>query len=230
MKHRYIVSTFLVSISAAGVGGFFAGANYTRIHPLKTTTTEASASSSATTTQSTTADGSAPPTSTDPATTSGNTYIVKKGQTLYSIGKEVGIEWPALAKANNLDEHSLLKEGQVITIPSKTEAQTIQAKEYDIPVNAEETQNVEAAQGYADAGTGQLAYRMVPTQVVQRSPLLTRFGFDNNDLYIEKSKDTEKGSAVVEVTHQSKLYSVYLKAFQTGKGDKTVWTPSKVLY
>lgn len=211
------------------MGGFFAGANYTRIHAPKAPKIEAAApDSTATSDVSSTSDTATPPSSTPED--SGNTYIIKKGQTLYSIGKEVGIEWPALAKANGLDENSMLKEGQVIKIPTKIESLTIQAKEYKVPANDEEKQNLTAAQGYADAGTGQLAYRMVPTQVVQRSPLLTRFGFDNNDLYIEKSKDADKGESVVEVTHQSKLYSVYLSAFQTGKGDKIVWTPSKVLY
>lgn len=157
------------------------------------------------------------------------TYIVKKGQTLYSIGKEIGVDWPALASVNGLTETSLLKEGQVLKVPTVAQAQTAQAREFKVVSTDEEKQNLTSAQDYATAGTGQLAYRLVPAQVVQRSTLLSRFGFTNNDLYIEKTKDYTVGEAAVEVTHQNKLYTVYLSQ-PLQKGEKGVWTPVRVTY
>ena len=65
--------------------------------------------------------------------------------------------------------------------------------------------------------------------VLQQSLLLSRFGFSNDDLFIEKSKDYIKGEAIVEVTHEANLYSVHLSQPLT-KGEKGVWTPTKVLY
>ncbi len=230
MKHRYIVTTFIVSISAAAGAGFFGGANYANQRHRKTDAVSQSTNQSAAVASLSPAAGDA--SSANNASSeldSAKTYLVKKGQTLYSIGKEIGVDWPSLASVNGLDEHSVLKEGQVLKIPTAAEAATSQAREYSVPATDDEKQNLQTAQDYANAGTGQLSYRLVPAQVVQRSPLLARFGFDNNDLYIEKTKDTTKGEASVEVTHQGKLYTVMLNQ-PLSKGDKGVWTPVKVLY
>jgi len=226
MRGRYLVLIFLISFAAAAGAGFFAGANYARHH---TKTQSAATVANVDAAPSAIATSDTPPVESSVAaapTDNETTYIVK---TLYSIGKEVGVDWPALAAVNELTEKSVLKEGQVLKIPSATQAQTIQSREYKIATTDEEKQVLQSAQDYAAAGTGQLAYRLVPAQVVQRATLLSKFGFTNSDLYIEKNKDLDKGEAIVEVTHLGKLYTIFLNQ-PLSKGDKGVWTPTKVLY
>jgi len=53
-----------------------------------------------------------------PAPASGNEYVVQKGDTLTSIGKNKGVTISDLRKANNLTGDSL-KVGQKLVIPSK---------------------------------------------------------------------------------------------------------------
>lgn len=237
MKHRYLVLTFVASFGAAMGAGYFMGANHQRNKTVVRNITEVAPKTNAadhstpadvdsSPISSTTIDNNSPLNS---EATSDATYIIKKGDTLYSIGLQYKIDWPALAKFNDLTDQSVLKEGQVLKIPSETEAKTAQAREYVVPENAEEKTSLQTAQDYATNGTGQLAYRLVPAQVVQQSLLLSRFSFSNDDLFIEKSKDYSKGDAVVEVTHAAKLYNVYLSQPLT-KGEKGVWTPTKVLY
>ncbi|GEM_PF-3865011 len=229
MRGRSIVFFFLLCIVIAGATGFFLGANYVRrghsqsISQVTTAATDTVADAVTVATE----DVSEVTTETAPA--DAQKYTVKKGDTLFSIGKQFNVEWPVLAKANTLEETSILKEGQVLQIPTASEAKTIQAHEISVKPDQEESQNLAAAQEYARAGTGQLAYRLDPVQVVQQSRLLSRFLFNQSDLYIEKSRDTEKGEAIVEVTHGGNLYTVYLTQ-PLDKGAKGVWSPSKVIY
>jgi LysM repeat protein len=52
----------------------------------------------------------------------GGKRTVVKGETLYSVAKNENIGIPALAKANGLSLNAMLKEGQVLTIPSASAA------------------------------------------------------------------------------------------------------------
>ena len=52
----------------------------------------------------------------------GGKRTVVKGETLFSVAKSENIGIPALAKANGLPLNALLKEGQVLTIPSASAA------------------------------------------------------------------------------------------------------------
>lgn len=45
------------------------------------------------------------------------TYIVKSGDSLYSIGIKFGINWQEIAKTNNLEEPYTLTVGQELKIP-----------------------------------------------------------------------------------------------------------------
>ena len=51
-------------------------------------------------------------------TTTGNKYVVKKGDTLYSIAKSYGLTVQQLVVANKLANSNLIKIGQVLTIPT----------------------------------------------------------------------------------------------------------------
>jgi LysM repeat protein len=51
--------------------------------------------------------------------TSGPEYVVKRGDTLLTIGLAYGIDWSEIASANALSEHSLLQIGQVLRIPGQ---------------------------------------------------------------------------------------------------------------
>lgn len=54
--------------------------------------------------------------------TLGNSYVVKKGETLYSIGKSNNVSVDALIKANNQLKDSGLKEGMTIIIPNSDQS------------------------------------------------------------------------------------------------------------
>ncbi|MFA6082036.1 MAG: LysM peptidoglycan-binding domain-containing protein [Patescibacteria group bacterium] len=157
-------------------------------------------------------------------------YTVKQGDSLYTIGKQYNIQWTVLAKINGLEETSVLKVGDKLKIPTANENATVQATTDTVRSTQEETDGLASAQQYADAGTGQLAYRLNPVMVVEQSPLLAKYSFSSNDLYVLKSKDISTGVAVVEVTHLGKLHTVTLHAYQPNKGEKTVWTPVTVAY
>ena len=45
------------------------------------------------------------------------TYIVKKGDTLFNVSQKYDISWQTLAQINNLSEPYLLKIGQTLKIP-----------------------------------------------------------------------------------------------------------------
>lgn len=60
----------------------------------------------------------------------GNVYIVKSGDTLYSIAKMYGVTVDSLKNANNLNS-SLLSIGQVLNIPSNTSLNTYIVKKGD---------------------------------------------------------------------------------------------------
>ncbi len=229
MRHRTILIIYVVSVVAALGSGYFLGKNGRRGSTSSTLSAVKADTASPTATKPDKSLDTTTPAESAPVPSQGQTYIVKKGDTLFSIGQHYKVSWPALAKVNDLQETSVLKEGQVLKIPTEHEAQTVQSQSLKISADAEEKQTLQAAQDYAKAGTGQLAYRLVPTQVVLQSTQISRFQFGPNDLYVEKSKDIEKGEAVVEVTHNGKLYTVRLSQ-PLEKGDKGVWTITEVNY
>ena len=47
------------------------------------------------------------------------TYLVKKGDTLFNVSQKYGLSWQTLAQINNLSEPYLLKIGQELKIPVK---------------------------------------------------------------------------------------------------------------
>ena len=52
--------------------------------------------------------------------TSGQTYKVESGDTLFTIGQKFNIDWHEIASANNLKEPYALKVGQELIIPNQT--------------------------------------------------------------------------------------------------------------
>ncbi len=59
-----------------------------------------------------------PPPVTPPTTT--QTYVVRAGDTLYTIAQRYGVVWTALAQANNLVSPYVIYVGQVLAIPGTT--------------------------------------------------------------------------------------------------------------
>ena len=59
-------------------------------------------------------------------------YTVKAGDTLYSIAKKYNVTVAALAKANNITNYSLIRVGQVLTIPGKTTAPPATSVKYTV--------------------------------------------------------------------------------------------------
>jgi membrane-bound lytic murein transglycosylase D len=47
------------------------------------------------------------------------THVVKKGETLWSLGRRYGVDPQALAKANNMELNHILREGRTLKVPIK---------------------------------------------------------------------------------------------------------------
>lgn len=62
---------------------------------------------------------------------SGITYKVKAGDTLYSIARKYKVSVTSLAKANNITNYNLIKVGQVLVIP-KASAPPVQSVKYTV--------------------------------------------------------------------------------------------------
>lgn len=58
-------------------------------------------------------------TTVDESTTAFNSHTVKKGDTVFSIGQQYGVEWTVLATLNHLEPPFNLKPGQTIKVPAK---------------------------------------------------------------------------------------------------------------
>ncbi len=54
----------------------------------------------------------------EPVTTGPQQYVVKAGDTLYSIASRYGLSVPTLARANNITNPALIYVGRVLTIPA----------------------------------------------------------------------------------------------------------------
>ncbi len=61
-------------------------------------------------------------------------YIVKKGDSLYKIGKEYGVDINSLISANNLTSN-LIYPNQVLVIPKKVNGESIYFEEYVVKPN-----------------------------------------------------------------------------------------------
>ncbi len=56
---------------------------------------------------------------TEPSRGTEQTHIVRPGETLQTIGQRYGVDWLALARANNMTNPNLIYVGQVIILPSE---------------------------------------------------------------------------------------------------------------
>lgn len=69
---------------------------------------------------STASDSKLPERPEKPATTvAKNSYTVRKGDNLIKIARELGVKYEALAKENNIQDPSKLREGQTLKVPHK---------------------------------------------------------------------------------------------------------------
>jgi murein DD-endopeptidase MepM/ murein hydrolase activator NlpD len=71
-----------------------------------------------------------------------DTYIVKKGDTLYGIAKKFGISVETLTILNKMSGSNTIKVGQVLTVPLASSENTNQQKESAKP-STEKTENLE---------------------------------------------------------------------------------------
>jgi len=62
------------------------------------------------------------------------THVVRKGETLFSIGQQYGIPWQDIAQANGIDNPSQLFAGQKLTIPQEGEAPPVAPTEQRIHI------------------------------------------------------------------------------------------------
>lgn len=74
-----------------------------------------------------------------------DTYIVKKGDTLYGIAKRFGISVETLTILNKMSGSNTIKVGQVLTVPLATSENTNQEKQTSKP-STEKTTNLEDLQ------------------------------------------------------------------------------------
>jgi len=142
-------------------------------------------------------------------------YIVKAGDTLFSIGLKYDMPWTEIAEANGLSEDSVITEGQKIKIPTVAGANnSSDFKEFTLTDG-----QIEIFQKEADKGIN--LWRLDPIEVSKKI-IPDNFGISNIDVYSLISKNNISGSATVEINHEGKLYEAELS--QPGKkGTNGIW-------
>lgn len=70
---------------------------------------------------------------------SGSKYVVKDGDTLFSIAKANGVTMDALQKANNLDDPNKLKIGQELIIPTASDTEKTESTDGGTTSNDKDT-------------------------------------------------------------------------------------------
>lgn len=147
------------------------------------------------------------------------TYTVLPGDTLFGISIKFDVSMDELAKLNGITDSNQIKAGQVLKIPK------VGATSENAEIDLEKMREIQA-----EVDKGNQPWRLDPVEVVKATAPAS-YEFSAVDTYTLKSKDLEKGQAVVEVkqTKDSKvnLYEVSLIQPVT-KGEKGIWAISSI--
>jgi len=144
-----------------------------------------------------------------------DTYTVKAGDTMFSIGQDLDVNWTVIAAANGLSEADAnkIKVGDVLLIPKNNQI--------NYTVN---TTRAETIQDEVDGGKD--TFRLSATDTA-KADAPTAYGLTVSDTYTEKTVDPTAGTATVTATHEGKNYEIKLTQPVT-KGDKGIWAISSI--
>lgn len=132
-----------------------------------------------------------------------STYVVKKGDTLYSISRKYQLTVPELRAANNLSESEVLKEGAKLVIPS---ADISNAAALSTTQKAEKTESPvvnSAPSGTSSKGTytvkaGDTLYGIAKKHNIKLAELLAINNLDNSSTIKVGQKIVVPGAVTVE--------------------------------
>lgn len=107
-------------------------------------------------------------------------YVVKKGDTLYSISRKFELTVAELRAANNLSENDVLKEGAKLVIPSADITNAAALSSSSKNQASASTQNVKAATKIYEVQKGDTLYGIARKSGIKVPELLSLNNFDSN--------------------------------------------------
>lgn len=221
---KVLITALLVLVGGlAGVSGFLYAKNLNLQKSKTDTSTTADTSATAkkiTTDSATGANGqtstaaTASSAVTEPApagnrpSAPSDTYTIQQGETLFSIGKKLDVNWTQLAEANGITDANKIKAGQVLVVPKNNQV--------NFTVNSAKAAELQKA-----ADTGKYAFRLSALDTA-KSDSPSVYGLATTDTFKETKVDATAGSATITATHESKIYDIKLTQPAT-KGEKGIW-------
>jgi len=137
-----------------------------------------------------------------------DTVKVEPGETMFAIGKRVGITWTEIVAANGLTDANKIKAGQILIVPKNNQV--------SYTINKTKAQELQAS-----ADKGKIAFRLssLDTAKSDCSPV---YGLTTTDSFKVAKTDPSSGIATVTATKNSKIYQIDLVQPAT-KGEKGIW-------
>ena len=149
-------------------------------------------------------------------------YVVKSGDTLFSISVKYNVKLDVLAAYNGLVDPYPIQVGQTIKIPpldGSYSASNPKEKNYNLDLD-------QLKQVQASVDDGRQPWRLDPVQTAQAEVPPT-FNITATDDYQLESNDIQKGQAIVIVTHDKIKYEILLVQ-PIRKGNSGIWATQKV--
>jgi len=216
-KTRTIFYSMLILIAILGASTTFLAAknfkNRDRVNLLLSPTPSGMPSMAATPTANQSAAVKRAATATEKPSRPADTYIIQKGETLFTIAQSQGTTQTDLAEANGISDANKIQAGQVLVMPKGGEVGFI----------------VEGARAEAlqkDVDQGKLSFRLKPDETA-RSDAPAIYGLTVSDQFILKNRDDNQGTAEVEASMENRKFLIKLSQPAT-RGPKGIWAISSI--
>jgi len=141
-----------------------------------------------------------------------DTVKVEQGQTLMTVGTNVGVNWTVLAEVNGIDADKI-NAGETIIVPKNNQVA--------YTVNAEK-----AASLQKESDSGKNPFRLSSVETA-KSDSPTVYGIAVTDAFTQSKIDLTLGTAEVAVIHNNKNYTIILTQPVT-KGEKGIWAITSI--
>ncbi len=216
-KILFVILLVVIGLLATSTGFFYAKTLSLKKSTKDTTSTSEDTTKKITDTAETKTDTASTSTTTSQVTTPAplgsrpsspsDTVTVKSGETLFSIGQDIGVSWTVISEANGITDEKI-KVGQTLIIPKNNQVGFTVSQE-------------KAASLQKDVDGGKTLFRLsaLDTAKSDSSPC---YGITTTDTFTQEKIDETAGSATVKVTHGDKTYSINLVQPVT-KGPKGIW-------
>lgn len=161
-----------------------------------------------------------PAASSDHPSNPAKTYTIASGETLSAISAKLNMNWTRLAEVNNITNSDMVKEGDIIIVPSYNEKTKKLYLEFTV-----DTQK--AAQIQDQAASDATSIYLDPAATA-KSDAVGFYGLADTDTFSFVSKNELDGTAIVNVVHGDKNYVINLIQ-PTKKGKDGIWAISTIL-